>query len=94
MSTTVTHELKTWPEYFQAILSGEKKFEIRKADRAFRVGDRLHLREYFPNARTYSGRELTVEVTYILDDESEFGKQALQTNYVVMSIEPVDELPF
>lgn len=90
----VTHDLKTHPEYFQAIHDGIKQFEVRKDDRGFRVGDALHLREYLPHTGAYTGRELWAEVTYILDDESVFGKLALQMNYVVMSIALQDELPF
>lgn len=29
------HELKIYPKYFDAILSGEKTFEIRRNDRGF-----------------------------------------------------------
>jgi hypothetical protein len=43
-----THYLKTWPEYFQAIKSGEKKAELRLNDRDFKVGDELVLQEYDP----------------------------------------------
>jgi hypothetical protein len=40
------HDLKCWPEPFAAILSGEKRHEIRRDDRGFKVGDVLRLREY------------------------------------------------
>jgi hypothetical protein len=48
------HELKTWPEYFQAIKSGIKTFEIRENDRDFQVGDILILREFKP-CKDYMG---------------------------------------
>lgn len=51
------HTLKTWPEYFEAIWSGKKNFEIRKADRDFKVGDCLILLEYDPEANVYTTRE-------------------------------------
>ena len=33
------HELKTLPEYFDAVFMGKKNFEIRKNDRDYKVGD-------------------------------------------------------
>ena len=62
-----THELKCWPEYFQAVKSGAKTFEVRKWDRPYQVGDALLLREYEPKSGEYTGDEITREVTYLLD---------------------------
>jgi len=45
---TTIHELKIWPEFYHAVLSGEKTFELRKNDRDFHVGDVLHLKEFIP----------------------------------------------
>lgn len=60
----MTHVLKVWPEYFDALLDGRKTFEWRKADRDYRVGDTLLLREWtFPN---YSGREVARTISYIM----------------------------
>lgn len=46
----ITHELKTWPEFFRATLDGTKKFELRRNDRDYRVGDQLLLKEWNPQA--------------------------------------------
>ena len=62
----MTHELKTWPEYFEAIWDGRKNFEYRLNDRDYQVGDLLHLREYDPHTSEYSGREIVRSVTYVL----------------------------
>ena len=42
----MTHELKTYPKYFQETIEGNKPFEIRKNDRNFQVGDVLILKEW------------------------------------------------
>ncbi len=59
------HELKTWPEYFQAIMDGRKTFEIRSNDRNFQVGDTLRLREWCPKRGDYTGFKIDRQVTYI-----------------------------
>ncbi len=69
-----THRLKCWPEPFQAMVDGRKRFEFRKDDRGFCVGDELLLREWDPapfndasyGAVGYTRRELRGEVTYVL----------------------------
>jgi hypothetical protein len=78
----VRHELKTWPMYFDAIVSGQKTFEMRKADRDFTIGDTLWLRDWSPVAG-YSGREIEVDVTYVLQDAEHFG---LMKGFVCMGI--------
>jgi len=57
------HNLKIWPEYFEAVKSGIKTFEARVNDRGYRVDDILHLREW---SGQYTGREVKVKVTYTL----------------------------
>ncbi len=46
----VRHELKCWPEFFEATMAGIKRFELRRDDRpeGFRVGDELLLKEWAP----------------------------------------------
>lgn len=77
-----THELKTWPDYFYRIFSGQKRFEVRKQDRDFQIGDILHLREYDPGTETYTGRSVRAEITYILSG----GYFGIDPGYCVMSI--------
>lgn len=64
----MTHDLKIRPEYFEAIIRGDKTFEVRFNDRNYQVDDILHLKEYDGNA--YTGRELTAKVAYLLDKPS------------------------
>jgi hypothetical protein len=45
-------DLKTWPEYFAAIESGSKTFEVRKNDRNYKPGIALCLREWVPDKET------------------------------------------
>jgi len=73
------HELKTWPEYFTAVASGEKTFEIRKNDRNFQVGDRIKLVEYDPEKYEHTGRYMCADITYITDFEQ-------KDDYVVFGI--------
>jgi hypothetical protein len=46
----VNHELKTWPDPFEAVWTGQKRYEIREEDdRKFSVGDKLSLKEFIPH---------------------------------------------
>lgn len=82
----VIWDLKTWPEYFEAVLSGEKTFEVRTNDKLFEVGDILNLREYSQGSARYTERGLKVRISYILRE----GPFAFP-GYVIMAIKPVEE---
>jgi len=56
---------KTWPKYFQEILEGKKKFEVRLADFNIKEGDTLILEEYEPKTKSYTGRVIKKKVTFI-----------------------------
>ncbi len=60
-----THTLKTWPEYYDAIVRGDKTFEYRLNDRDFLVGDTLNLLRWDPQRGVYTGEDLQCLVTFI-----------------------------
>lgn len=86
------HELKTDPNVFECVYSGEKTWEIRRHDRNFCVGDVLQLRETKSTGDEmrsgapliYTGRELWAEVTYILLGPI----YGLADGWCIMSIKP------
>ena len=84
-----THELKTWPGQYQAIVEGRKTHEVRRDDRDFRVGDRLWLQEFHPETRHLSGRGCLVEVTYITRPEDHSG---VTPGHCVMTVRLVDDV--
>lgn len=97
------HELKTWPEYFQAIVENRKPFEYRLNDRNYQVGDVLFLREWVPptvevepwapkgtEAGYYTGRELRKSVTYMLDDKI---GPTMREGFVVMGLGEIEPQP-
>jgi uncharacterized protein YqfB (UPF0267 family) len=84
----MVHELKILPEYYNAVLSGDKTFEIRFNDRNYQVGDTLILREF--TGDSYTGRETIKEVSYLLQDVL-FG---LRENYCVMGLKVVKTKEF
>jgi hypothetical protein len=79
----MTHYIKIWPVYFDAVLDGRKRFEVRRNDRGYREGDLLTMREWNPETFDYTGRETTVEIAYM---QAGIG---LADGYVVLGIERV-----
>lgn len=85
----VRHYLKTWPEFFDALMSGKKTFELRKDDRGFAVGDILHLREFDPETENYTGHETIRWVSYLLAHRPDAGCAAtfgLMPGHVIMGL--------
>lgn len=63
----MTHALKTWPEYYKLVVSGKKKFEIRKLDRPYKAGDYVLLQEFDPKTNTYTGMESEFIISLIVE---------------------------
>lgn len=86
---------KIWPEFFAAVDSGVKPFEVRNDDRldeSFEVGDTLQLEEWDPSTKDYTGKIIRRVISYVL----EIGGTMWGHNTVVLglsSASPADRLP-
>ena len=76
------HELKLLTPYYSSVKNGYKRFELRKNDRDFHVGDILRLKEW--DGHDYTGESMDVCVTYVL-----LQFQGLERGYCIMSIDPI-----
>jgi len=80
-------EKKILPEYFKAVQDGSKTFELRLADWECHPGDILVLKEWDPQLKSYTGREISKEVGFVLktkdvnlfpaEDVEKFGYQII-----------------
>lgn len=84
-----THELRTWPDQYAAVVEGRKTHEVRRDDRDFRTGDRLWLQEYVPTAQRYTGSGCLVEVTYVTRPGDYAG---VAEGHCVMTVRLVDDV--
>ncbi len=77
----MTHELKVVPEFFDDLVTGMKRFEVRKEDdKHFFPGDKLVLREW--DGKAYTGRRLELRVTYVLR-----AFPGIEAGYAVLSLQ-------
>jgi len=85
-------EKKTWAPYFQEILDGRKTFDLRLNDFDIAEGDVLVLREYDPETKKYTGRQVEKKVGYVgtwtIDDLARFSskKEILEKGIQVISL--------
>lgn len=56
---------KSWPEYFEQVFSGKKKYDLRINDFDAKEGDVLVLEEWDPKTKKYTGRKIEKKITYI-----------------------------
>ena len=76
------HDLKILPEYFEAFKKQKKRFELRKDDRDYKVGDWICLREWDKDLG-YTGEYRTAQIRYILIDCPEYG---LKEGYCILGL--------
>ena len=78
----MTHELKIFPQYYEAVKNGSKNFELRKNNRDYHVQDTIVLRAW--DGEKYLDKEpLERTVKYVLKDCPEFG---LMDGYVILGL--------
>ena len=82
-----TVKKKILPEYYSAVLSGKKTFELRKDKDDIQVEDILDLCEW--DGEKFSGRKLRCIVKYVLRNCPDYG---LMDGYCIIGIEAVDEV--
>lgn len=87
---TQTIHKKCWPELFEKVLSGEKNFDLRLNDFKINPGDTLVLEEWDPDTKTYSGRSVSKQVTFVgqfpIDKLWWSQKEILEKGIMVMSL--------
>ena len=67
---------KIWPEYFELVSSGKKKFELRLADFDVKEGDTLLLEEWDSKTKEYTGRKIEKKVSFVLKfNLNDFGQE-------------------
>lgn len=79
---------KIWPEFFDLVRDGKKKFDVRLNDFECNPGDVLILEEWNPETKEYTGRKIKKKVNFVLktkdlkfwseEDVSKFGFQVIQ----------------
>ncbi len=57
-----TIHLKSWPAPFEAVLSGQKRHEVRVNDRDYQEGDQVVLNCWNPATKEYDGRVIEAVV--------------------------------
>ncbi len=88
------HKLKLVQPYFNQVKyhNGKvenffKRFEIRKNDRNYQVGDLLLLLEYDSKIKEYSNNGYFTEINYILDIRESLG--ICNLDYVILGLNPI-----
>ena len=82
----VIHKVKCRTNYYDAIVAGDKKFDVRRDDRGYQKGDILHLQKYDGDKLRYvtssHGEPYSIQkpIKYILTG----GQFGIEPGYVVL----------
>lgn len=79
----MTHDLKVEKQYYRAIREGLKRFELRRNDRGYKVGDKIRflVKEDFWGTCTVT--KDSYRITYLLENVPEYG---LKPGYCILGI--------
>lgn len=77
-----TWAVKIAPRWFDGIVEGWKRYEIRKMERDYREGDYLVLQEW---AGAYTGRNISARITSV---QRGLDVPGLRAGFGILSIEP------
>lgn len=84
-----THEIKLRLEFCDAVLNGEKTFEIRKNDRGYQKGDHIKFIpvsvKVFETPTFHEIANKEYEITYVLSGWN------INEGYVIFSIKEIDD---
>lgn len=67
------HVIKIHPIYFDQVIKGIKKAELRVNDRGYEQGDTVEMLEWCPDKNDYTGNKCKIQITCI-NDVSKFTK--------------------
>lgn len=92
----IQHVLNTLPNYYDAVVSGAKTFEIRRNDRGFQTGDVIELvRMHSASdrvAKDFSRPRLAKRVTYVFSGDRSLGPGlgGIHGGYVILGLGDVE----
>lgn len=78
----MTHQVKCWPPFFADIVVGRKRFDVRRADRPYALGDYLQLHEWEPTEHRLTGKVVTRRITYLQSG----GMHGVDPEYCVLGL--------
>ena len=74
------HDIKIAATYYDDVVSGKKRFELRKNDRGYKAGESLNMLEFKDGK--FTGRTINADITYMLEDYT-----GLAEGYCILGIE-------
>lgn len=81
---SMNHELKIYKQFADAIINGDKTFEVRKNTRGFQAGDTVTFELKPPTETPHPIESKKYEIAYVM---SGYG---IEPNYVVFGIDEIE----